>query len=333
MIDIKKARPSIVVLGGGTGTFTVLSGLKYLAVDLTAIVSIADDGGSTGRLRDEQGVLPPGDIRQCLAALAEGDDALRRLLNFRFSGGELDGHNFGNLLITALQKMYGSAESAVKMAHKILRVRGRVIPVSAQSSTLYAELEDMTVVEGEHAIDDPVSMRSPISRCFLDPVVLANPDAVDAIMEADAIVLGPGDLHTSLIPVLLVEGIRTALEGTKAKKIFVMNLVSKKAQTEGYTARRFVGSLDPYYDSADLDYVIINNQPIPPRTLERYTKVGEGPVVDDFQDDEHFQVVREDVLSGSVAKPVNGDRLSRNLLRHDQMKLAKVILEIVEGVR
>ncbi len=323
-------KQSIVVLGGGTGTFTVLSGLKFLDVDLTAVVSIADDGGSTGRLRDEQGVLPPGDIRQCMAALAEGDDTLRRLLNFRFTGGELDGHNFGNLFITALQKMYGSAESAVKMAHQILRVRGRVIPVSAQASTLYAELEDRSVVEGEHAIDVPAGERSPILRCFLDPTVYANPDAVEAILNADAVILGPGDFYTSLVPVLLVEGISEALAKTLAKKIFVMNLVAKPGQTEGYTAKKFVESLNPYIYPASLDAVILNNEPIAAPVLERYTKAGEHVIADDFTDEDKLAVIRKDVLSGAIARQISGDRLQRSLLRHDSEKLAKVILGLLK---
>lgn len=320
------SKQKVVVLGGGTGTFTVLSGLKHHDVDLTAIVSIADDGGSTGRLRDELGVLPPGDIRQSLAALAEGDEVMRRLMNFRFSDGGLKGHNFGNLLLSALQQLYGSPESAIKMAHKILRVKGRVIPVSAQASTLYAELEDNTVVEGEHAIDLPVSKRSPIRRCFLDPQVLSNPDAEDAIRDADAIVLGPGDLHTSLIPVLLVGDIVKAMAESKAKIIFVLNLVSKKAQTDGYSAKDFLRCLSQYLSPAIVRTVIVNNQEIPKALLERYTEVGEHPIEDDFDGSEDFQVLRAGILSGSVAMQVKGDQLKRSLLRHDSEKLAKVIM-------
>jgi uncharacterized cofD-like protein len=322
---------NILVTGGGTGTNMLLSGLKHQNVNLTAVVSIADDGGSTGRLRDELGVLPPGDIRQCLAALAEGDDVLRNLMNHRFTKGALKGHNSGNLLISALEDMYGSAESGLKMAHKLLRVRGRVIPVSAQATTLYAELEDRTLVEGEHAIDVPAGERSPIRQCLLDPIVYANPEAVDAIMNAHVIVLGPGDLYTSLVPVLLVEGITDALAETSAKFVYVMNLVSKPGQTEGYTAKRFMEKLSPYLRPAKLDTVILNTAPIPEPILQRYTEAGEHVIVDDLEESEDLELVRADVLSDKIIRATPGDQLKRSLLRHDSKKLAKIILSLTGG--
>ncbi|MBD3281866.1 uridine diphosphate-N-acetylglucosamine-binding protein YvcK [Candidatus Uhrbacteria bacterium] len=323
-----KQRPKIVVLGGGTGTFTVLTGLKKYDVNLSAVVSIADDGGSTGRLRDEMGVLPPGDIRQCLAALAEGDNALRHLLNFRFTKGELSGHNFGNLFISALEQMYGSAESGIKMAHKILRVAGRVIPVSARASTLYAELDDRSIVEGEHAIDMPGGDRAPILRCFLDPPVMANPDAVEAVRQADLLVMGPGDLHTSLVPVLLVEGVAEALAAAGGKKVFVMNLVAKPGQTQGYTAQSFLEKLDVYLRPATLDAVVINTAPVPKPVLERYMQAGEHVIEDDLGEPGNPRVAREDVLSDTIARPKPGDMLKRSLLRHDPDKLARVLLDL-----
>ncbi len=321
-------RQKIVVLGGGTGTFTVLSGLKKHDLDLSAVVSIADDGGSTGRLRDDMGVLPPGDIRQCLAALAEGDNTLRRLLNFRFTKGELSGHNFGNLFISALEQMHGSAESGIKKAHTILRVAGRVIPVSASASTLYAELEDRSIVEGEHAIDVPGRERSPILRCFLEPPVMANPDAEEVIRQADLLVLGPGDLYTSLIPVLLVQGIAEALESAKGKKVYVMNLVAKPGQTQGYTARSFLDKLNSYLYPAKLDTVILNTASIPEPVLQRYTEAGEHVIEDDLSEFDGVRIVRDDVLSDTIARPNPGDVLKRSLLRHDPDKLARVLLDL-----
>jgi uncharacterized cofD-like protein len=323
-------KPSVVVMGGGTGTSMVVTDLKNHDVDLTAVVSIADNGGSTGRLRDELGVLPPGDIRQCLAALAEGNDVLRNLFNHRFKKGALKGHNSGNLLISALEDMYGSAESGIKMAHQLLRVRGRVLPVSAQATTLYAELEDRTLVEGEHAIDVPVGERSPILKCVLDPVVYANPEAVEAILNADVIVLGPGDLYTSLVPVLLVEGITDALAKTSATFVYVMNLVSKPGQTEGYTAQRFLEKLNPYLEPACLDAVILNTAPIPELVLQRYTEAGEHVIVDDLGESKDFNLIRADVLSDAIVRKTPGDELKRSLLRHDSKKLAKVILDLLK---
>ena len=327
MENIKK--PKIVVLGGGTGTFTTLSGLKAHDVDLTAVVSIADDGGSTGRLRDELGVLPPGDIRQCLVALASGDDGLRHLFNYRFSEGSLDGHHFGNLFLSALEKIYGNPIQAISAAHRILRVKGRVIPVSAQASSLFAELEDGTVVEGEHAIDIKDNQRAEIRDCFLDPVVIANPEALEAIAEADAIVLAPGDLYTSLVPVLLVQGVTEAIAECKGPVVYVLNLVAKPGQTNGYTAKKFIEKLKKYINPAKIDTVIINSAPIPEAVLARYTKVGEHIIKDDLNGE--FKIFREDVLAENIARPIAGDRLERSLLRHDPVKLAKVIINVIKS--
>ncbi|MBU2567016.1 YvcK family protein [Patescibacteria group bacterium] len=327
MENIKKSK--IVVLGGGTGTFTTLSGLKVHDVDLTAVVSIADDGGSTGRLRDELGVLPPGDIRQCLVALASGDDALRHLFNYRFSEGSLDGHHFGNLFLSALEKIYGNPIQAISAAHRVLNVRGKVIPVSAQSSNLFAELEDGTVVEGEHAIDVKDNQRAKIRECFLDPVVIANPEALDAIREADAIILAPGDLYTSLIPVLLVQGVAEAISECKGPVIYVLNLVAKPGQTDGYTAQKFIEKLKTYISPAKVDVAIVNSAEIPEAVLVRYTKVGEHIIKDDLNGE--CKVYREDVLAEKIARPIAGDRLERSLLRHDSAKLAKVIINIIKS--
>ncbi|MFZ6015447.1 MAG: gluconeogenesis factor YvcK family protein [Patescibacteria group bacterium] len=325
----EKSRPKVVVLGGGTGTFTVLSGLKRHDVDLTAVVSIADDGGSTGRLRDELGVLPPGDIRQCLVALAEGDDALRNLLNYRFTKGELAGHNFGNIFLSALEMMYGSAESAIMMAHQILRVQGRVLPVSAQASRLFAELEDGTVVEGEHAIDAPQSKRAPIRECFLQPQVMANPEALQAIREADMVVLGPGDLYTSLVPVLLVQGVAEALDAATGELVYVLNLVSKPGQTDDYRASRFVERLKSYIAPARLNAVLVNSAIIPEPVLEKYTRAGEALVEDDLIAGDYL-VLRVDILSERIARPVMGDKLARSLIRHDPGKLARELMKFMD---
>lgn len=318
------AKKRIVVMGGGTGTFTVLSGLKHHPVDLTAIVSIADNGGSTGILRDQLGVLPPGDIRQCLVALSSGDDVLRHLFNYRFQEGALSGHNFGNLFLSALEKITGDPLSAVREAHRILNVKGRVIPVSAQASNLFAELSDGTVVEGEHAIDEPASERASIRRCFLSPSVSANPEALDAIRQADAIVMGPGDLYTSLAPVLLTEGVTRALAESSAKKIYVMNLVTKYGQTDGFTADRFCREVSSLIAPATLSRVILNSAHPSPELIERYAQAKEHEVKDDL--DGAYEVLRTPLLSEEVTETVKGDSLRRSLLRHDSDKLAGAIL-------
>lgn len=315
----------IVVLGGGTGTFTVLSGLKYHPVDLSAVVSIADDGGSTGILRDELGVLPPGDIRQCLVALANGDQVLRDLFNYRFTQGGLDGHNFGNIFLSALEKITGDPLAAVREANRILNVKGRVIPVSSRATDLYAELDDATVVKGEHAIDKPSSNRAAIRRCFLSPEVPANLEALDAIRAADIIVMGPGDLYTSLIPVLLVKGIAQAMAESKAKKVLVINLTSKNGQTQGYKASDFCEVVSRHILPASIDVAILNSAKPSDEVARRYIEAGDHVIEDDL-DVGSMQIWRSDLLSDDIVPNVPGDRLKRSLLRHDPDKLAAAIL-------
>lgn len=312
-------------MGGGTGTFTVLTGLKHYPVDLSAIVSIADNGGSTGILRDELGVLPPGDTRQCLVALSAGDDLLRSLFNYRFSEGSLNGHNFGNLFLSALEKVTGDSLSAVREAHRILNVKGRVIPVAAKATHLFAELEDGEVVEGEHAIDQLEGDRAPIARCFLSPAVNANPDAIEAIESADAIVIGPGDLYTSLMPILLVDGIREALARSNGKRLYVLNLVTKHGETDGYSASMYVDVIARALKPGSLDKVLVNTEQPPASILARYEKAAESAVLDNLELDSP-RIIRAPLLSNDIQEPKPGDQLKRSLLRHDPIKLAEVIL-------
>ncbi len=321
--------PRIVVLGGGTGTFTTLSGLKHYSVDLTAIVSMSDNGGSTGILRDELGVLPPGDIRQCLVALAEGDATLRALFNYRFAEGSLSGHNFGNLLLSVLERICGDPLSAVREAHRILKVRGNVIPVSAQASDLHAELEDGTIVSGEDAIDTTEETRAPIKHCFLKPRVTANPDALHALRTADLVVIGPGDLYTSLVPVLLVDGITEALAESAAPILYVMNLVTKRGQTDGYTASRFCQVMNDHLQPARLERVFVNNGVLPEGIKERYEAMGEFAVQDDLRPDAPFRIHRQSFILDQEVHSVPGDRVKRSLLRHDSEKLARAILQLI----
>lgn len=319
----------IVVIGGGTGTFTVLSGLKRHPVRLSAIISVADNGGSTGVLRDELGVLPPGDIRQCLVALSSGDEIMRRAFNHRFQSGSLKGHSLGNLILSALQEMSDGPLEAVEHAQQILRVRGRVIPVSSKASNLYAELTDKKVVAGEHAIDEPSGQRAPIDRCFLDPPVTANAEAVDAIRKADMVVMGPGDLYTSLIPVLLVDGIVDALCDSQARLVYVLNLVTKHGQTDGFTASRFCSEVEKYIDPRHLDVVISNNAQPPAEVMERYAEAREHLVADDLHG-LAYQVIRTPLISDRISKAAAGDKLKRSVLRHDPAKLAQAILGAVK---
>jgi len=321
------SRKKIVVMGGGTGTFTVLSGLRHHPVDLSAIVSVADNGGSTGILRDELGVLPPGDIRQCLVALSAGDVTLRNLFNYRFHEGSLTGQNFGNLFLSALEKITGDPLSAVREAHRILNVEGRVIPVSPIASNLFAEFVDGTIIAGEHSIDKLNVQHGGIRRCFLSPTAPPNPDAVQSILDADLVVLSPGDVFTSLMPVLLVEGIRDALASTSAKRAYVVNLVTKKGQTDGFSAKTFCDVIASAISPATLDAVVVNSTKPSESLLEKYEITGDHVVSDDL-DGTSFNAIRASLLAEAPVDRVAGDRLERSLLRHDPAKLAVILLTL-----
>src|SRR5688572_17972625 len=216
---------SVVTIGGGTGQFTLLSGLKKFPVNLTAIVNMADDGGSTGVLRDELGVLPPGDVRQCLVALSEAPEELRDLFNYRFDEGSLKGHSFGNLFLSAVQKKTNNFGEAIRIAGDILRIKGQVIPITLDNVRLAISWSDGTTVQGEGRIDIMHFVKEKgLPRLYLEPKAVINPAAERAIANADAIIIAPGDLYTSLGPLLIVQGVAEALLASNATKIYVSNL-------------------------------------------------------------------------------------------------------------
>ncbi len=321
-------RKRVAVLGGGTGTFTILSGLKKHPIDISAIVNISDDGGSTGVLRDEMGVLPPGDIRQCLVALSRADNALRELFLHRFTNESLRGHNFGNLFLSALETIVGDPIKAINVAHQILRVRGRVIPVSRTPATLEAVLADGSVLRGESVIDARDSLRPPIRRCWLQPNVQVNPVALDAIRDADAIVIGPGDVYTSIVPVILVSGIANAIAESKGTVIHVVNLASKPGQTDGFTASEHVKAVETYLSPAKLDVVIMNSAQPSPALAERYKEQGEYPVEDDLRN-VPYRVWRGALIADEIRSQLPEDKIQRSLLRHDPEKLAQAVMDII----
>ncbi len=318
---------SIVTLGGGTGTFVVLSGFRGMSeIDLTAIVSSADDGGSTGRLRDAYGMLPPGDARQALVALASHDSMLRQLFAHRFSKGDIAGHSLGNLFITALTELLGSDDSALKEASRILRVSGKVLSVSKRATHLHAILKDKTELLGEHIIDMRTIGRSPIEALKLSKRVTISADARHAIMNADYIVLGPGDLYTSTIATLLPSGVSNALAHTKAKLFYVMNLFTKAGQTEGYTATAHVREIERY-TTRPIDAIVIHKNGLPKRACSLYAKEGEFPVEDDFGND--TRVHRVPLISVTLVKAVPEDPVPRSLVRHDVHKLADALTKLL----
>src|SRR3989344_4662271 len=265
----------IVVIGGGTGTYTVLSALKERPVFLSAIVSMSDDGGSTGVLREEFGILPTGDVRRALIALSNHpNELLSKLFTYRFSEGGLNGHNFGNLIITALERLCGNFEKALEEASRILAVEnGEVIPVTLSNVRLLAELENGSVIKGETNIDIPKhDGELAISRIWLEPEAKANPRALKAIRQASLIILGPGDLYTSVLPSLLVRGISEEIAQSKAKKVFICNLTTKYGETHGFVAGDFLKVLENYLGEDVLDAVVMNEKKPPESVLKRYRK-------------------------------------------------------------
>lgn len=314
----------IVVIGGGTGNFSVLRGLKGYRVDLTAIVSMADDGGSTGILRDELGVLPPGDVRQCLVALSNSSNMMRSLMNYRFENGGLEGHSFGNLFLSALEKVTGSFEKAVEEMGKILFIKGKVIPITTHQVRLKMLLNNRRLLEGEKEIYLSQEIDQGYKSLYLEPFPEANPHAIQEMMHADLIVLGPGGLHTSLIPSLLVDGVSEALKNSPAKKTFVVNLMNRKGQTTGFSVKSYLQEICRFIGDDIFDYILVNNQTPPQELIDVYAEEGDL-VVNDLEDD---RVVLASLL-GTPKEILKKDLLKRSLIRHDPTRLAKEIMKIV----
>lgn len=314
----------IVTIGGGTGNFAVLKGLRNYSVDISAIVSMADDGGSTGILRDELGVLPPGDVRQCLVALSDSSRLMRSLMNYRFEQGGLEGHSFGNLLLSALEKVTGSFEKAVEEVGKILFIKGKVIPVTTHQVRLKMILNNRKVLEGEKDIYLSQDIEQGYKSIYLEPYPKANPRAIDEIMNGDLIVMGPGGLHTSLIPNLLVEGISDALKASGAKKVFIVNLMNRKGQTTSFKVSDYLRELTRFIGKDIFDYILVNNQTPPKQLIEIYAEEGDL-VENDLKDDR----IRAASLLGEVKEGAKKDLIRRSLIRHDPKKLAQELMKIV----
>lgn len=324
----------IVCIGGGTGTFVVLSGLKSYQYHLSAIVTMSDSGGSNKRIRDEFGLLPTSDIRQCLIALSAEKGRtglLRQLFMYRFEKGNgISGMTFGNLFMAALSDILGSQEEAINQTGKVLRIAGSVIPVSFSKTNLFATYEDGSVVGEEHLIDEPEHDGTlKITKVNLKPRPKANPLAIEAIEAADIIVMGPGDLYTSLLPNLLVPGVAEAIKKSKAKKVFIMNLMTKYGQTYNMTASDHVRVMESFIGKT-LDSVVINHSIYPEPVLKKYKKLKEFPVVDDLSENSYYNVIRKPVVAEDEVAKSKTDSLVRSLIRHDDAKLAKAIIGIIE---
>jgi len=322
---------SIVTIGGGTGTYTVLSGLKKQNSwdRIAAIVSVTDDGGSTGRLRDEFGNLPVGDFRMALAALADESKGhiLRDLFMYRFDkGSELSGHNFGNLFLVAMTDILGSEEKAIEFASRVLNVKGYVIPVSTGHVTLVAQYEGGEVVRGEHKIDEPeYDGTKRITKLSVEPDTSVDKHASDTISDSDFVVLGPGDLYTSTLACVVVSGVAEVLQETKGRLVYIVNLMTKYGQTYGFGARDHIETLERYI-GRKVDHILINTTPLPPEILHSYELEHDFPVADDLGSD--TRVIRADLLATEAIKKPSGDELKRSLIRHDSDKLALVIKKL-----
>jgi len=323
---MKTKNPKVIVMGGGTGVFNTLMSLKNYPIDLTAVVSIADDGGSSGVLREEFGILPPGDIRRALIALApESAKSLTKLFTYRFENGSgLKGHSFGNLFITALTDITKNFNTAVHAAGRILNIKGNVVPVSLEECRLIAKLKSGVFIFGETNIDIPDNKKEKIliDKVFLNKKVKANPEAIKEIKKADYIIVGPGDLYTSIIPNFLVNGIKDAFEKSKAKKIYICNIVTKFSETNDFKAIDFLKTLEKYICKNCFDYLILNDyNQIPQRLINIYRR-------------EKKQVVKFKIKDFEKYKKLNiviGDIVNKNkLLRHNNKRLGKALWDIIE---
>lgn len=333
-MQIKQNRKHIVCIGGGTGTFVVLRGLKKYPYTLTAVVSMSDSGGSNSRIRDEFGLLPTSDIRQCLVALSDengGVGLLRQLFMYRFQKGTgITGMTFGNLFMAALTDIVGSQEEAIRKTGKVLRIKGSVIPVTLTATNLFATYEDGRIVKEEHLIDEPAhDGRIPIVHTFLKPVAKPNPEAIASIKQADLIVIGPGDLYTSLLPNFLVRGMAEALKETKAKIVYVMNLMTKYGQTYNFHASDHLAIIEKYLKKS-IDYVVVNSAPIPKKALSVYEKNHEIPVVNDLNSHAYYTIIETPLISNTVYAKSGSDKLIRSLIRHDSDKLSKELVSLLE---
>ena len=322
---------NIVTVGGGTGSYTVLSGLKTIPdVSLTALVSMSDNGGSTGILRDELGVLPPGDIRQCLVALSEHSDVVRKLISYRFNSGSLKGHSFGNIFLAALEKVTGDFVEGVEIASEILKVNGKVIPITRNIAVLSVELSNGKILEGEDRIQDTNMQDVGIKSIFYKNNVKLNDSARDAILKADYIILGPGNYYCSVIPNLIVDGFREDILESKAKIILPINLTNKLGHTMNWKVSNYVNDIEKHLEKL-VDIILVNNQNPSKEQIEKYKlEEGDGVLVeDDFKDN---RVIRDALLSYVIPEAVIGDKTPniRGFIRHDSEKLANCLKTIIE---
>lgn len=328
-------KKKITCIGGGTGTSMVLSGLKKYPVELTAIVTMFDNGGSSGRLRKELGVLPFGDLRQCLVALAKRN-ALIDFFNYRFASGALKGHNLGNLLITAASQSGESLEQGIEKISRILKIQGKVLPVTLESTNIVALLKDGQKIKGEdNIVRCPYLSEVGLKKLLLDPPIRANIEAVSAIKEADLIIIGPGKFYTSIISNFLIKEIPLAIRQSSAKKIFICNLMTQTGNTDNFKVGDFVQILEKYLGRQTVDYIIFNIGRLSSNQLKEVRKAFPGAEPIGYQDNllQKEGFIGADLLDRKIKQVNPADSLvkganRRTMVLHDAKKLAKIILSI-----
>ncbi|WP_342432955.1 YvcK family protein [Neobacillus sp. FSL H8-0543] len=312
-------QPRIVIIGGGTGLPVLLRGLKQYPVDITAIVTVADDGGSSGRLRDDLHIPPPGDIRNVLAALSDVEPLVEEMFQHRFkAGNELSGHSLGNLILAAMTSITGNFVHAIQEMSKVLNVRGKVLPAANQSVVLHAEMEDGTIVSGESKI--PYSGKK-IKKVFLTPrVIRPLPETLQAIRQADLIIIGPGSLYTSILPNLLVPKLGEAVCHSHAKKVYICNLMTQAGETHGYTASDHVRAILDHMACSFIDTILVNNEEVPADIQLRYNQELADPVQYDLP---RLYELGLEVVHADIAIQENG------ALRHDPKKVANILYNLL----
>jgi uncharacterized cofD-like protein len=316
----------VVCVGGGTGLSNLLKGLKKEVgnriKELSAIVTVADSGGSTGRIRKAYQIPAPGDIRNCLVALSETEEILQKLFQYRFKGEELGGHSFGNLFLVALTDITGSFLSAINLASQILRTKGEIIPATTESVNLWAEFSDGKVVEGEESITEyGKSSKAKIARIWIEPADAKPPiDAIAKLQSADLIIFGPGSLYTSIVPNLLIKDIKSAVETSPALKVFVVNAMTQPGETDGYTAYDHIKSFLTAAGLSKIDIAILNTKMPSDNLLRRYIEQGQEPVVADVA-----KIAKEGITV--YAEDLIGE--NEDFIRHDPERLTDVILRAV----
>ncbi|MBR2215470.1 MAG: YvcK family protein [Selenomonadaceae bacterium] len=314
--------PTVTVIGGGHGLSVLLRGIKSATSNVTAVVTVADDGGSSGRLREDLGIIPPGDLRNCLVALADTEPLMEKLFQYRFAGkGELAGHSFGNLFIAAMAEVTGDMEQALKESSKVLAVKGRVLPSSREHVRLDAIMEDGTVVEGESQI---CKVHKRIKRIRLFPEKVAPVEsALEALRTADTIILGPGSLYTSIMPNLMVEGVAEVIRQSKAVKIYICNVMTEPGETDGYTASMHAKAIIDHAGQGVIDYMLVNSHPISPEMQAYYAEKGAYPVLIDEEaiNDLGIGFIKADIINET------------DVIRHDPEKLSHNVIKMAYGLR